>query len=206
MPIYHPVAQREEDWLKLRLGRVTASELANIVTPEFAIRKGEMPHTYMCAKIAEAWRGAPLPGFSSHATEQGMLLEEEARKWYCFEFDNERVHNIGFVEHDGGRCGCSPDALIDEDGGLELKCCEPTNHVKYLLKGELPKEYAPQVHMSLYVTGRDWWKFVSYRRGFPAFVLKVYRDEEIIEHIDAALKHFFLSYDNAMQTLKDQDQ
>ena len=149
MPKIHTVEQGAAEWLQLRVGKVTASELGNLVTPEFAARKGETPHTYLCSKLAEAWRGAALPGFSSHATEQGQILEDEARRWYAFAFDRERIQNVGFVEHDDGRCGCSPDALIDDDSGLELKCPEPTNHVRYLLAGELPKAYTAQVHMSI---------------------------------------------------------
>jgi len=204
MPKIHKVAQGELEWLTLRMGRVTASEMDNLITPTFEQRKGEMPHSYLCSKLAEAWRGKPLPGFSSHATEQGQILEDEARRWYCFEFDQEQVHNVGFVEHDNGRCGASPDALIGEDGGLELKCPEPQTHVKYLLGGELPKIYTAQVHMSLYVTQRPWWRFVSYRRGFPPFVLKVERDEAICEKIEAALESFYKTYDAAMKKLRDE--
>lgn len=202
MPKIHPIDQGSAEWLQMRVGKVTASELDNLVTPEFSIRKGEMPHGYLCSKLAEAWRGTALPGFSSHATEQGQILEDEARKWYAFTFDAEKIQNVGFVEHDDGRCGCSPDALLDDDGGLELKCPEPQTHVKYLLGGELPKIYAAQVHMSLYVTGRAWWRFVSYRRGFPAFVLRVDRDEAIIAKIAAALGAFYSAFDAGMKTLR----
>lgn len=201
MPKIHSVTQGEVDWLQLRVGRVTASELSALVTPEFKIKTGEGPNTYLCEKIAEAWRGQPLPGFSSWATEQGQILEDEARSWYCLEYEDHKLSNVGFVEHDDGRCGCSPDGLLGEDGGLELKCPEPTNHVRYLLDGSLPKQYAAQVHMSLYVTGRPWWRFVSYRRGFPPFVLKVDRDETIMATIANALTLFYARFDAAFESL-----
>lgn len=201
-PIYHHVMQKEEDWLRLRIGKVTASELDSLVTPEFKIRDGATPYTYLCEKVAEAYKGNPLPGFTAFATEQGELLEMEARGWYCMEFDDHKIHNVGFVEHESGRCGCSPDALLGDEGGLEIKCPQPTNHVRYLLDGTLPKDYAAQVHMSLYVTGRKFWRFVSYHRGYPAFVLNVERDETIIVKIDAALAQFYTRFDAAMEKLK----
>lgn len=200
--IAHDCVQGEAEWLKLRVGKVTASELDNLITPEFKPRTGAMVQTYLYRKVAEAYRGEPLPGFTSHATEQGQLLEDEARRWYAFQDDRERMHNVGFIEHDDGLCGCSPDALLGEDGGLEIKCPEPTNHVRYLLEGTLPKDYAAQVHMCLYVTGRKWWNFVSYRRRFPAFVLRVERDEEICAKIEATLAAFYERFAEAMGRLK----
>ena len=202
MPKIHDINQGDADWLALRIGKVTASEMDNLVSPEFKVRDGATPYTYLCQKVAESYSGKPLPGFTSFATEQGELLEIEARGWYALEHTDRKVINVGFVEHDSGRCGCSPDALLGEDGGLEIKCPQATNHVRYLLDGTLPKDYAAQVHMSLYVTGRKFWRFVSYHRGYPAFVLNVERDAAIMAKIDAALAQFYDRFDSAMLTLK----
>lgn len=203
MPKIHSlVEQGTEEWLKLRVGKVTASELGNLLTPLFKLREGEGVKTYLCSKAAEQWRGQPLPGFTSHATEQGQLLEDEARREFAFDTDH-KIHNVGFVETDDGKFGCSPDALLDEDGGLELKCPEPTNHVRYLLDGTLPKDYACQVHGSMFATGRPWWKFVSYRRGFPAFVLRVERDESICQKIEDAVGLFAIQLEAAIKKLKE---
>lgn len=196
----HELEQGTDEWLRLRLGKVTASELDALLTPLFALRTGDGVKTYVYSKAAEKWRGMPLPGFNSHATEQGEMLEDEARAWFALTTDH-RVRNVGFVETDDGKFGCSPDALLDEDGGLELKCPEPTNHVRYLMEGILPKDYAAQVHGSMFATGRPWWKFVSYRRGFPAFVLRVERDEAICAKIAEAVEKFSVQLDTAMQTL-----
>lgn len=194
--------QGEAEWATVRLGKVTASEADNLLTPEFKIRTGEMPKTYLARKLAEAVLQRPLEGFSSFETENGQLLEQEARSWFAFEFTGTKVRNVGFIEHDDGRCGCSPDALLDEDNGLELKAPQPTNHVKYLLDGTLPKDYAVQVHFSMYVTGRPKWTFVSYRRKFRPFVLTVKRDEEIMRKIGECLAAFYAEFDKAMLKLK----
>lgn len=197
----HEIPQGEAAWLQLRVGKVTASEMGALLTPEFKLRTGEGPKTYLCTKVAEGFRNRPLPGFSAWATEQGQILEAEARAWYAFETD-DKLRNVGFCEHDNGRCGCSPDALVGDEGGLELKSPQPTNHVRYLLDGVLPKDYATQVHGSLYVTGRPWWRFVSYHRGFPAFILTVARDEAICAKIEDALSKFYMLYDAAMERLR----
>lgn len=202
MPKEHNVTQGEADWMLVRLGKVTASEAGNILTPKLKMKTGDGVATYLYKKLAEAWRKQPLPGFSSWATYQGAEFEIEARRWVSLNTE-AKIRNVGFIEHDDGRCGCSPDALIGDEGGLELKCPEPTNHVRYLIDGILPDDYAPQVHMSLYVTGRKWWRFVSYRREFPKFVLTVQRDEKIIATIAEALAGFYKRFDEAMAKLKE---
>lgn len=198
----HNCTQGESEWLQARVGKVTASEADNLLTPAFEIRTGETPKTYLARKLAEAVLNRPLEGFSSLQTEQGELYEMEARSWFGFEHPEHKVTQPGFIEHDDGRCGCSPDALLDDDGGLEIKAPQPTNHVKYLLDGTLPKDYAVQVHFSLYVTGRPWWIFMSYRRNFPPFVLKVERDPKIQEQIQKALTQFYARFDAALEKLK----
>lgn len=189
--IIHDCIQLSNEWAKLHMGIPTASALDNLLTPEFKARTGDMPKTYLHRKLAEVWRGQPSfdSGFSSFSTEQGLLLEQQARAWLAFETDI-KVRQVGFITTDDGRCGCSPDGLLSEDSGLELKSPDAHTHVKYLLQGTLPKEYAAQVHGSMYVTGFQRWTFMSYRRKFPPFILVVQRDEEIISKIEQAVTLF----------------
>jgi hypothetical protein len=208
MPIIHTAAdcpQREVEWFKLRCGKVTASELDSLLTPEFKERTGETPRTYLFKKLAELWQGHALPGFTSFATEQGNIQEDEAIPWFRMEYEQHNVHFAGFVETDDGLAGCSPDALIGDDGGLEVKCPEAPNHVRYLIDGVLPKDYAAQVHMSMFVTGRPWWIFLSYRRKFPPFVLKVMRDETICARIGITVRKFHNNLNAAMDALRKAD-
>lgn len=200
MKIHH-VEQNTLEWLTLRVGKPTASEFNNIMTSAFALREGEGTKTYLAKKLAEAWRGKPLPGFTAWSCEQGAIREEEAIPWYELEH-GVTLDRVGFIESDDERCGCSPDGLIGEDGGCEIKCPEAHTHVRYLLAGKIPSEYIPQVHGSLYVTGRKWWRFLSYRRGFPPLILTVQRDEAIMAKIADALAHFYGKFDAALATLK----
>jgi hypothetical protein len=194
------IQQGSLEWLAARAGIPTASEFDQLLTPEFEIRKGQMPATYLARKVAEKWLGGPLPGFSSLDMEFGKILEEEAIPWYELEF-GETIQRVGLVTTDDGRVGCSPDGLIGEDGGIEVKCPEPTAHVKYLLDGDVPKDYRAQVHGAMFVTGRAWWKFVSYRRHFPPVVLTVFRDDDIQAKIAEAVEAFLPRLDRAMERL-----
>lgn len=202
MKIHDSFLQGSPEWLACRVGKVTASEAGNLLTPKLKIRDGEMPTTYMYAKLAEAYRGSPLPGFSTHSTENGEILEDEARKLFCLLHDGDEVRNVGFCEHDDARSGCSPDALIGSHSGLELKCPLQSTHVRYLVEGRIPDAYAAQIHFSLYVTGRSEWVFMSYARKFPPFVLTVQRDEKICAVIAEALEGFYQKFDAAMERLR----
>ncbi len=203
MPKIHTCLQGSDEWLALRVGKVTASELDRIVDSKFEPRTGEMPKTFLYEKAAEAFRGQPLPGFSSWETEEGQAIEDEARRWFAA-FTSHKVRTVGFVETDDGLFGASPDGLLDEDGGLELKAPQVTNQIRYFLEGRVPPAYLAQVHGCLYATGRPWWAFVSYRRHYPAFVIKVERDEEICAKIETAVRAFHVKLAAALAKLRNQ--
>jgi hypothetical protein len=198
MIVHTEYQQGSLEWLIARAGVPTASEFDNLVTPEFKIRTGEMPQTYLATKLAEAWLQGPLPGaggsgFGTFAMEQGNVLEDEAKPWYELEY-SQTITRVGFCTTDDGRIGCSPDGLIGEDSGIEIKCPEPTAHVKYLLAGDLPKQYRAQVQGCMFVTGRPSWKFVSYRRGFPKLVLTIERNQEAQDTLQIVLDDFIASF------------
>jgi len=202
MSMLHPVTQGSEAWHKLRLGRPTASGLSNLLTPEWKRRTGEMPRTYLFSKIAEVITGkSEDEDAGSWAMEQGTLLESEAIPFYEFLTDT-KVQRMGFVTDDHMQYGCSPDGLIGEDCGIEVKCPRPHTHVKYLLDGGLPKEYACQVHGSMYVTERPSWVFLSYCRGFPPHIVTVLRDDKIQAAIKEALDYFLEDFKIALDKIK----
>lgn len=199
--IHNEFQQGSTEWMHARAGIPTASEFDSLISPKWEIRKGKTPETYLARKLAEFWLGGPLMGFSSFATEAGQILEGEAIPWYEFEH-NQTVQRVGLVTNANGTVACSPDGLIGEEGGIEIKCPDPHTHVKYLLEGTVPDDYLAQVHGSLYVTGRAWWRFLSYRRHFPPLLVQVNRDEEIIEQIDEAVTGFLLKFERCKKLLE----
>jgi hypothetical protein len=185
----HDVRQGSIDWLKLHIGVATASALGQLVTPDMKMRTGAMPRSYLYRKAAETWRGEPLLGFSTFDVEQGTIIEDKARP--LFELNTGlTTREVGFITNDDKNFGCSPDGIIGDDCGLEIKCPQPQTHVKYLLEGILPDEHAPQVFGGMYATGFSKWIFTSYRVNFPLFVLEINRDETYMERIDKAVKDF----------------
>lgn len=196
----HNVKQGSEEWLKLRAGIPTASESDALLSPLFKARDGKGVLTYVATKVAEHWIGGPLPSYSGGVLEQGQIIEQEAVPWFELEY-GVTLLRPGFITTDDGFVGCSPDGMLDEHCGLEIKCPMPHTHVGYLLAGKLPDDYATQVHVSMFVTGAKRWQFLSYCRRFPALVLTIERDEEIQEKIRAAFTDFRARFTTAVDQL-----
>lgn len=193
--------QGSSEWLYARLGIPTASELDELISPEWKTRSGQGPETYLYQKLTEKVLGFPQNDASSWAMEQGSLLENEALPLYEGVYDVE-VKRVGFVKTDDGLFGCSPDGLIGDDNGIEVKCPQPKTHLKYLLEGGIPKAYLAQVHGAMYATGRPHWTFLSYSRQFPPLVVHVERDEVIQAAITGALAAFYTKFNAKLDTIR----
>lgn len=184
------VQQNTSAWLQSRCGVVTASEFDNVISPEWKARTGQGVETFLLRKVAERCMGYPQQMFTgSGATEQGKLLEERAIPYYEFSH-NVEIQRVGFCTSDDSKIGCSPDGLLGDEGGIEVKCPEHHTHVKYLLGGIVPKDYLAQIHGSMYVTGRKWWVFMSYSSFFPPLIIRVERNEIIQNAIHESLTRF----------------
>lgn len=192
--------QGSSEWATARLGVVTASEIGALVTPLWKVRTGDGPETYLHEKLCEKFLGWSPDDAGSFAMNQGQIVETIARPWFQFTYDCE-VKTVGFITSDDGKIGASPDGLIGDDRGLEIKSPQPPTHLKYLLAGILPPIYAPQVQFSLYITRRARWSFVSYSRHFPALVVEVLPDPKAFAAFDEALTLFFSKFDPALARL-----
>jgi len=202
MKIHNLVTQGSLEWLQLRLAKVTASEADQLVTPLWKVKTGAAPQTLLYRKLAEKATGSPCEdAFESFAMAEGKLLEPEAIA-YLELMEGVKVDRVGFVETDDGRAGCSPDGLIGDNNGLELKCPRPQKHIEYLMAGVLPSEYAAQVHWSMMVCERPRWTFLSYARGFPPLIVKVPRDPAAQASMAVALATFNAAFDAAWKTVE----
>lgn len=167
--------QGTDEWFAARRGVPSASEFDSIITP----KKGDLAaahEAYIDRLIDETIRVDAVRKFHGTAdTDRGHELEPDAREMYAF-MHNVEPQTVGFVLRDDGAAGCSPDALVGDDGGLEIKCPDGPQHVGYLRAGCLPDKYKPQVHGNLLITGRAWWDFVSYCPGHKPLIVRVTPD------------------------------
>lgn len=192
--------QGSSEWEAARIGKVTASEADALITQQYAIRKGEGVKTYLHQKLAEVVMGSKTESGFTYAMDQGSICETLARPWFSFAYDIE-VKEVGLCVGDDSRIACSPDGLIGEDGGLEIKCPTPPKHISYLLAGEVPPDYRVQCQFSLYVTKRNFWKFVSFHPFLTPLVVHVEPEPTAQQAIAEALEKFFKDFDAAYAKL-----
>jgi hypothetical protein len=201
MKIHADIEQNSTEWLILRSGKVTASEVDALVSPTGKIRSGDGVQTYLNKKLCEHWIGGNLPSLSGiFDIEQGKILEERAKPAFTLHTGIE-IRNVGFITTDDGRAGCSPDAMIGEIGGVEIKCPRMETHIGYLLDGELPAQYVAQVQMSMLITGFEIWHFFCYNRSLPPLHLVIKRDEKFQAALETALGDFRKAFDAALTKL-----
>jgi len=185
--------QGSPEWFKARRGLPTASRFDMIITPKtckISASQDRLINQLIAETFANEW--PDTDGYVSPAMEHGKQTESTARALYEFE-NNLDVQQVGLCVSDCGRFGGSPDGLIGDDGGIEIKCPDATTHVGYLRDGVLPSDYRCQVHGYLVITGRKWWDFISYCEGLPAFVVRVVPDD-FTAALTQELDHFCERY------------
>lgn len=204
MKIIESIEQGTQEWLELRLGKVTASKFIEVMTNGRGGKPSATAKSYMIKLVAEILRGQPMPFFENDAMRWGTETEPQARAMYELKNDVD-VKEVAFVELNEF-VGVSPDGLVGDEGLLEIKCPNTETQIKRFLDGVgLPKEYEAQVQGQLWVTGREWCDFVSFdpRIDVEASYIqtRVYRDEEYIAKLEEKVTAFVEEMKEMINTL-----
>lgn len=198
--IFHDLEQGSEEWFAARAGLPTASEFSTVQASGKGGGVSVTRAKYLRTLAGEILTGEPAPsGYMNGHMERGHEQEDDARRLFSLITDLEPIQ-VGFVRE--GRAGCSPDSLIGEDAGLEIKCAIPSVQIERLQLGRLPPEHVAQVQGSLWVTGRKHWHFVSYCPRLPPLMIKVERDELYIASLAKAVEAFNQELDNIVQSIR----
>jgi hypothetical protein len=174
---YYPeIIQGTDEWHRLRLGVVTASTINTLITPKGAPAKGQKVKDHACNIAAQRILKRIEDTYQSYDMLRGTLQEGIARDVYSENF--AKVDEVGFItnnEH-GFLLGCSPDGLVGEDGGIEVKSRLSKFQIRTIIDGRVPDEFMNQIQAFLIVSGRKWCDFCQYSNGMPMFVKRVEPD------------------------------
>ena len=197
--------QGTDAWHLARLGRVTASRIADVLA---TIKSGEAAAraNYRAELVAERLTGKRQESYSNAAMQWGTETEPLARVWYESEV-GVVVQETGFVEHPTiAMSGASPDGLVADSGLVEIKCPNTATHLDYLLDGTVPAKYQPQMLWQMACTGRDWCDFVSFDPRLPEdlqlFVQRFPRDDARIQAMEAEVQKFLEEVDETITNLR----
>lgn len=183
--IIHDVEQGSKEWRELRTGIPTASNASKLITAKTR-KVSTASYAYMCWLIAESMIG-PADECDTKWMQRGTDLEAAAIRYY--EWDQEvPVKRVGFITTDDGMFGCSPDGLVGDDGGIEIKCPSAGKHIQNVI--DMETQYMPQVQACMMVTERKWWDLLSFNPRIPRVIVRVKRDDEYITLLQAAIDVF----------------
>jgi putative phage-type endonuclease len=184
--------QRTEEWFAARLGKVTASRVADVLAK---IKSGESASrkNYKMELVVQRLTNKVGESFTNAAMEWGTEQEPFARMAYEAH-TGTFVKEEGFVDHptiEG--FGCSPDGIVGE-GLIEIKCPNTANHIETVLENKAPSKYIPQMQCQMACTGAKWCDFVSFDPRLPEdlqlLVVRVERDQEYIDSMEVEVKQF----------------
>lgn len=197
--------QQSPEWFAERLGKATASRVADIVA-----KTKSGPSTsranYCAQLVAERLTGTLQESFTNGAMQHGIDTEPKARAAYEFHTDTD-VREVSFVDHPRiPMSGASPDGLVAHDGLVEFKCPTVATHITTLLGGEIDKKYVLQMQWQMACTGRAWCDFASFDDRLPPemqlHVRRVKRDDECIAELEREVITFLAEVEDKVQKLR----
>lgn len=175
------IEQRTEEWFQQRLGKVTASKVADVMATTksgyAASRKN-----YMMQLLCERLTGNRDEVRANSAMIRGTELEPFAMISYEA-ITGTLVDEAPFVDHPGlSGFGASPDGLVGKSGLVEIKCPNTAQHVEFLRTGKIESRYDWQMRAQMACTDRDWCDFASYDDRLPEQLqIKIVRVERCRE-------------------------
>lgn len=198
------ITQGTPEWHQIRLGKVTASRVADVVAKTKTGPSASRTN-YLAQLVAERLTGTPPDSFTNAAMQWGNDKEPEARELYEFRTDAE-VSQIGFVPHPRiTMSGASPDGLIAHNGLVEIKCPNTATHIETLIGQAVPAKYVTQMMWQMACCEREWCDFVSFDPRLPSdmrmFVQRVERDDVLITSLEREVADFLAELDAKVSTL-----
>lgn len=198
---YHDtIVQGSDEWLALRRGLITASEMSLLVTPTLKIAANDKSRAHVYELLAQRISGYTEPHYVGSEMLRGQDEEILARALYSEKY--APVREVGFVTNDrwGFMLGYSPDGLVGDEGLFECKSRRQKYQVQTIIENAVPEEYALQIQTGLMVTERAWLDFGSYSGGLPMAVIRVYPDQKVHDAIAEACSKAEKDIDGKLQT------
>ena len=202
------IEQRSDAWFLARLGKVTASRVADVIAKTKSGYSTSRDN-YMAQLVCERLTGKQGESFTNSAMQWGTETEPLARSAYEASTDI-MVEELGFVLHPKiEMAGASPDGLVGLFGMLEIKCPNTATHIEALLTETVPTKYITQMQWQMACAQRQWCDYVSFdpriRQDLQLFVKRVEFDASYVAMLEEEVIQFLKELDikvNKLNNLK----
>ena len=196
--------QRTDEWFTARLGKVTASRVADVIA-KTKTGYGAGRANYMADLVVERLTGKKAQGFTNAAMEWGTEQEPHAKAAYAAK-TGILIEDVGFIDHPTiAMSGASPDGFAEE-GLIEVKCPNSSTMLEYILDGKPPQKYITQMQWQMACTGRPFCDFVSFDPRLPErlqlLVVRIPRDDDYIKMLEQEVTIFLQELDDKLNKLE----
>lgn len=204
------IEQGTPEWFADRLGKVTASRLADVLA-KTKTGYSATRNNYMTQLVLERVTNSRAEGYTNAAMAWGTEQEPFARAAYEAH-TGQMVEEVGFIPHpDIDGAGASPDGLVGDDGMVEIKCPSSSTALEVWLthaQGNDPVDakYYAQMQWQMRCADRSWCDYVVFDPRMPAkaqlFIHRVKRNEDFIANAEDEVITFLTELDIKVESLK----
>jgi putative phage-type endonuclease len=198
--------QRSKEWIDMRLGKFTASEIHKLLGVKGL---GDTGNTYCFEKACEIVFGKDEDeNFTSFDMQRGIELEPIAFRKFkeLKEIDFIDVQETFFFPYSVD-AGASPDGVVGVDAVLEIKCPRSNKFFKLLAKGSeaIDKEYVAQMQMQILCSNSKqahFFNYIIFKGEEMWHEIIVPRDEVMINLIKERISQAVIIRDEYVNQLK----
>lgn len=211
MKISREIKQGSPQWFQAKCGLISASHAHEVVTPA-KLTEGAA-NAYCARLVAERHLGKPADTTqASQAMERGIVMEKKARDWAAFQL-NVDIEEVGLITTNDGRFLCSPDGIIAETAGVEIKCRMVAAHTAHLLEHIARKDDPTwydkgarlQIQMGLWITGWPKWYYIGYCPDSKTILREYGPEPEVQDALTKFLPKFDKRVDDAVAAIRGMD-
>jgi len=195
--------QGTESWFSDRLGKVTASRLADVLAKTKTGYSASRTN-YITQLVLERITNTRAESYSNAAMQWGTEQEPFARAAYEAH-TGQMVGEVGFIPHpDIEAAGASPDGLVGDDGMVEIKCPSSSTVLEVWLthsQGGNPVDakYYAQMQWQMRCANRAWCDYVVFDPRMPAkaqlFIFRVERNPDWLKIAEDEVLKFLAEVD-----------
>lgn len=209
-PIWITPSQQTNEWIKERVGCLTASRMADAMAFLKGGKESEARRKLKISLVAERMTGYATENFVNDAMKWGIEQEAAAKERYE-EVTGRLITPCGFALHETiPYLGASPDGLVAPDGLVECKCPTTATFVDWKSAGVVPEQHKPQMLLQLCVTGRAWCDFFAFDpriqyREHQHFLRRYEPKPEEIAAVEEAAKVFLAEVEQLFEQVTSQE-
>jgi putative phage-type endonuclease len=202
--------QGTESWFANRLGKVTASRIADLLA-KTKTGYSASRNNYMTQLVLERITQTRAESYSNAAMQWGTDQEPFALAAYEAH-TGQMVEEVGFMPHpEIDASGASPDGLVGDCGMVEIKCPSSSTTLEVWLthsQGGNPVDakYYAQMQWQMRCADRQWCDYVVFDPRLPTkaqlFICRVERNADWLKTTEDEVVKFLAEVDAKVVALK----